>query len=71
MAKKDSKHLNDTKNIPKNFGKGIINFIERNDKKIRELLIGTDIKYAEFWKRIRSQKKSMNTIAGLRAWWTD
>ncbi len=30
---------NETKNIPKNFGKGIISFIERNEGKIRPLLV--------------------------------
>lgn len=29
---------NDTKNIPKNFGKGIMNFIEKHEKKVKQLL---------------------------------
>ena len=29
---------NETKNIPKNFGKGIISFIERNETCVNELL---------------------------------
>ena len=71
MHKKDNKLVNDTKNIPKNFGKGIINFIERNGEKIKELLMGSDVSYSDFLRRLKNQKKYLHTIAELRAWWTD
>lgn len=62
---------NETKNIPKNFGKGIISFIERNDAKVKGLLAKNGVNYLEFVQRMKSEKKIINTIADLRRLWTD
>lgn len=37
-GKKINKSKNETKNIPKNFGKGIITFIEQNKSKLTSFL---------------------------------
>jgi hypothetical protein len=44
---------NETKNIPKNFGKGIISFIEKNERKIRPLLQRERIGFANFKAMVR------------------
>lgn len=62
---------NDTKNIPKNFGKGIINFILKNDRVVRQILSRDRLVYGEFMKQVRARKQTINTIAELRRLWTD
>lgn len=37
---------NETKNIPKNFGKGIISFIERSENKLRKFLQQKNLNYS-------------------------
>lgn len=54
---------NDTKNIPKNFGKGIINFILKNEKIVRKIVTRDRLVYGEFMKQIRARKQTINTIA--------
>jgi hypothetical protein len=61
---------NETKNIPKNFGKGIISFIERNERKVRTLLRKEGVAYSCFIEMMREEKKSINTIQDLRRLWT-
>jgi hypothetical protein len=61
---------NETKNIPKNFGKGIISFIERNEKKVRALLRQERVTYSCFIEMMREEKRSINTILDLRRLWT-
>lgn len=61
--KKENKLVNDTKNIPKNFGKGIISFIERNEKKIRNILGRIGINYGDFWKKVKIRKQTLTTIS--------
>lgn len=62
---------NETKNIPKNFGKGIISFIERNDQKVKALLAKNGVNYHDFLLKMKVEKKIINTIADLRRLWTD
>lgn len=62
---------NETKNIPKNFGKGIISFIERNDQKVKSLLSKNGVNYHDFLAKMKAEKKIINTIADLRRLWTD
>lgn len=64
------KAKNETKNIPKNFGKGIISFIEKNEKKVRSLLRQEKATYSCFIAMMREEKKSINTICDLRKLWT-
>jgi len=45
---------NDTKNIPKNFGKGIINFIQKNEKKMRAMVVFNGLTYSEFMRCIKA-----------------
>ncbi|CAM5999318.1 unnamed protein product [Sphagnum balticum] len=65
-----SRMKNETKNIPKNFGKGIISFIEKNEWKIRPLLVRNGVNVGEFIVKMRMEKKTINTIADLRRLWT-
>ncbi len=44
---------NETKNIPKNFGKGIITFIEKNDQSVRILLTKNGVNYHDFVQKMR------------------
>ena len=53
---------NETKNIPKNYGKAIITFIEKNKTKVMQLLEGTSITYADIIGEFRCRKRSINTI---------
>jgi hypothetical protein len=39
---------NETKNIPKNFGKGIISFIEKSESKLRKVLKQQGLNFADF-----------------------
>lgn len=67
---KEQRVKNETKNIPKNFGKGIITFIEKNERKIRALLRQERVTYSCFIAMMRQEKKSINTICDLRRLWT-
>lgn len=62
---------NETKNIPKNFGKGIISFIERNETCVNELLEQEGVSLDVFLGRMKDEKRVINTIADLRRLWTD
>ena len=63
---------NETKNIPKNYGKAIISFIERNEKLVRRVLHIADTNdYNSFMNTIRQKKRKVNSIADLRSLWVD
>ena len=62
---------NETKNIPKNFGKGIISFIEKHPTLVRGVVEHNGLNFTRFMERIRGVKKVINTIADLRRLWTD
>lgn len=68
--KEERRLKNETKNIPKNFGKGIISFIEKNEKKMRALLLQHKLPFHSFKNAMRHEKKTINTIADLRRLWT-
>lgn len=61
---------NETKNIPKNFGKGIISFIEKNERKMRSLLRREQVAFSRFIEMMRKEKKMINTMQDLRGLWT-
>ena len=65
-----NKSRNETKNIPKNFGKGIISFIEKNQSKLRPLVASYGYNYGSLVEELRSLKQKINTIAELRELWT-
>ncbi len=62
---------NQTKNIPKNFGKGIISFIEKNPSKVKILADKYKFNSNDFTKKLKELKRSINTIADLRNLWVD
>lgn len=70
QGRQGCKSRNETKNIPKNFGKGIISFIERNRQKLEPLVEGYGLDYEQLVADLRVQKRSINTIAELRGLWT-
>jgi hypothetical protein len=57
---------NETKNIPKNYGKAIITFIEKNKTKVTKMLEGRNIGYADIINEFKYRKRSINTIEHLR-----
>lgn len=59
---------NDTKNIPKNYGKSILTFI-RKSPKTRRLLSQRGIPFPEFMMHVRKIKKKVNSIESLRNMW--
>jgi hypothetical protein len=69
--REERKLKNETKNIPKNFGKGIISFISKNERKVKALLVAERIPFGDFMARMREEKRIINTIADLRRLWTD
>lgn len=63
---------NETKNIPKNYGKAIISFIEKNERLVRRVLNSAETNdYAGFMSTIRQKKRKVNSIADLRSLWVD
>lgn len=60
---------NETKNIPKNYGKAIIIFIENNRKLIEDVLQKNGDNYDSLVSRLRTLKKKINTISDLRNLW--
>ena len=67
---KIKKGKNETKNIPKNFGKAIIIFVEKNKKKLKPLMEQSGVTYRQVYDELQEKKKSINTIADLREIWT-
>jgi len=59
---------NDTKNIPKNYGKAILSFILRSPKTLR-LAANLNINVPDFLIQIKKMKTKINSIEGLRKMW--
>lgn len=59
---------NDTKNIPKNYGKAILSFIQKSPKS-RKLAAEMGIQFADFMMQVRRMKKKVNSIEGLKKMW--
>jgi hypothetical protein len=66
-----SRFKNETKNIPKNYGKAIIIFIEKNPRKIHPILTHYNVEYNSLLQELQERKKSINTIADLRKMWME
>jgi hypothetical protein len=63
---------NETKNIPKNFGKAIAAFIERNEPLTRKVLQNyPGMDYAQFILDVRQRRRTFNCMTDLRAMWLD
>lgn len=63
---------NETKNIPKNFGKAIVSFIEKQERLTQAVVSrfpGLD--YAQFILEMRQRRRRINSIADLRALWLE
>lgn len=60
---------NETKNIPKNYGKAIIIFIENNRSLIEDVLSRNGDDYDHLLSKLRNLKKKINTISDLRNLW--
>ena len=67
----EKKLKNETKNIPKNYGKAIISFIEKCKQRVSEICSHTGVPFEEFYEEMLETKKSINTIADLRRLWVD
>lgn len=63
--------VNDTKNIPKNFGKAIIAFITKNPKITEKCLKKHEIELSKFLQELRIKKKNLHSIKELRSLWLD
>lgn len=59
---------NDTKNIPKNYGKAILTFIQKSAKS-RKLTAQMGLNFSDFMMQVRRIKKKVNSIEGLRKMW--
>jgi hypothetical protein len=62
---------NETKNIPKNYGKAIISFIEKYQDKVKYITRKNNVDYEDFVEELKEKKKVINTIADLRSMWVD
>lgn len=65
------KMKNDTKNIPKNFGKAIITFVEQKDQVVKRFLAYENVMYDDFFAALKAKKRGINSIADLRNLWLD
>ena len=63
--------VNDTKNIPKNFGKAIIAFISKNIKVTQRCLEFHGMDTSDFLKALKLRKKNLHSIKELRSLWLD
>lgn len=57
---------NDTKNIPKNYGKAMLAYIQKNTRQAKQLLSEHDVDFMEFLMKVKSFKTKINTIHDLR-----
>lgn len=62
---------NDTKNIPKNFGKAIISFIQKNQQLVGRCLERYHIEMGSLLLELKQRKKSLHSIRELRSLWID
>ena len=68
---RQTRNLNETKNVPKNFGKAIIKFSEKREGLVRRCLGARQDCYQDFIAAIRLKKKCINSIAQLRGLWLE
>lgn len=66
MISHNSSLRNDTKNIPKNYGKAMLAYIQKNSRQAKELLSEMDVDMMEFMMVVKSFKTKINTIHDLR-----
>ena len=66
----EKKKQTETKNMIKNFGKAIFNFIRKNKDRRQQILDSLNIDHEEFMKAHESHKGSIHSISELRALWT-
>lgn len=64
-----SKMKNDTKNIPKNYGKAILTHIQKSTHRTKKIVSHFGISYPEFMSQVRKNKSRINSIADLRKLW--
>lgn len=62
---------NQTKNIPKNFGKAIITFILKSKKQLESFLQSENIKYSELIYFLKPRRKRLHSINELKKIWID
>jgi hypothetical protein len=67
----EKKLKNETKNIPKNYGKAIITFIEKYRDVVASVCAFTGVPFEDFIGEMSEMKKTINTIADLRRLWID
>lgn len=66
----NSSMRNDTKNIPKNYGKAILTFIQKSSKTKSFInQSGLGVTFSEFMMQVRRIKKKVNSIESLRKMW--
>lgn len=63
--------VNDTKNIPKNFGKAIISFIQRNQGITARCLNKYGVDLGSFLQELKQKKKCLHSIRELRSLWIE
>lgn len=59
---------NDTKNIPKNYGKAILSFISKSSM-TSKVVLRYSLNLSDFLIQIRKMKHRINSIDGLRKMW--
>lgn len=64
-----SKMKNDTKNIPKNYGKAILTHIQKTSYRTKKVVAHFGLSYPEFMSQVRKNKTRINSIADLRKMW--
>lgn len=62
---------NETKNIPKNYGKAIIIFIEKNREALEKIIVENGHNYDQLIEKLARFKKTINTISDLRTLWEE
>ncbi|KAL4469670.1 hypothetical protein ABPG72_013435 [Tetrahymena utriculariae] len=68
-SKMSRKQINETKNIPKNYSKAIIGYIQKHPDDCARLL-GPEYSYDEFDKFLMDKKEKLTAIKDLRSLWT-
>lgn len=68
FSAEEAQTKNDTKNIPKNYGKAILSYILRSPK-TRKLVSNMGVNLSDFLIQIRKMKNKINSIDGLRKMW--
>ena len=62
---------NETKNIPKNYGKAIISFMEKYKDVVERVCDDLNVPFEDFFGDMLEYKKTINTISDLRKLWTE